>query len=195
MNLSDEIMLAKLRKYTRLTSDQWLVLEAEVVKAGGILKATGTAHSELMFCAGMAREAVAKHPGHASQSSHGNGAPGSAGGSAAGGNTAAGQAKLAELEQTAAKSQKKALKAPDNRRAQFDSEFDAGNVEGGKKMLEVKSHREAKKLHADLDAESSRVQGRNAQNTNTNAGMRAMGNSAGAFEMMVTVWGYGDPKD
>jgi hypothetical protein len=73
VKLSDQIMLARLRKYTRLTESQWLALEAEVVKAGGILKATGTAHAELMYCAGVARAEVLKHPGHPDQSVHGNG--------------------------------------------------------------------------------------------------------------------------
>jgi hypothetical protein len=90
MNLSDQIMLAKLRKYTRLTDSQWLELEAEVFKAGGILKSTGTAHSELMFCAGMARAEVTKHPGHADQAVHGNGGKNSKGGAAVG-NVAAAQ--------------------------------------------------------------------------------------------------------
>ena len=86
MKESDKIMLKQLRKLTRLNDTQWLALETEVVKAGGVLKTTGTAHAELVYCADVARQLVAKHPGHANQAGHGNGGktPKSAGNVAAG---------------------------------------------------------------------------------------------------------------
>jgi hypothetical protein len=93
--------LAVLKNFTKMSDAEWKMVEIQVAQRG-ITNVKGVVLQELQYCAEKARGAVAKHPGHANQSAHGNG--GSKGGATGGGSPAGGGADVVQTTQMSVQS-------------------------------------------------------------------------------------------